>query len=213
MASSRVNASLFPRQSEVKTRCLMTVRENQSGNGVAPANEPGNIPGREIYMVLRLTSYSYSDDPLHWMVSGSKGCSFDSVCTAREFDWLGSEFAPPPEIEGNFEPYRNILRVHNDHAPMESTPVSSWSTTTSVDIAGWTEVVIQGGRCALSDVSIGYLYAKVNASVNNVLEAAVTGSLWLYRSGDGTSNGGAYRCPGSSEVNSSSISCPNNIMR
>lgn len=93
------------------------------------------------------------------------------------------------------------------HAPVESAPISSWTTTTSVD-TGWTEVVIQEGRYVLSDVSIGCLEAEVSASINDVLEAADFGGLWLDKLGGRISYDGACGYRGYSAMKSSSISYP-----
>jgi len=95
----------------------------------------------------------------------------------------------------------------SDHAPWEPVSTMFWSTSTSVDSAGWTEVVILKGTHVLSNVVTGHL-AEVNASVNYVMEAGFRADLSLRESGGGLSDNSTCGCPGWSEVNDSKISCP-----
>jgi hypothetical protein len=55
---------------------------------------------------------------------------------------------------------------------------------------------------------MGQSMAMVNASINDVLEAGLSGRLRLFWLGGGTSDGGALGCPGFGKMNDSSISCP-----
>ncbi len=96
-----------------------------------------------------------------------------------------------------------------DRAPDLPVPTFSLSTTTSVDTAGWTEVVIQREPLVLSDVIIGYSVAEVNASINSVSGAA-DGGLWLNQSGGVEFFGDTDVCRGYAVMNGSSISCSNN---
>jgi hypothetical protein len=95
-----------------------------------------------------------------------------------------------------------------DHAPGRA-GITPRSTITSVDIAGWTEVVIQGGPRVLSDVIFGSYGAEVNASINDVADVAsgVPGFEWT---GDRAAMGCICGYPGSSVVDDNSFSCSNN---
>ena len=187
MALFRVDASFFPRHFEVPTRCLMTILRDQSGNDVALANELSETPGMEEYTFLRLTSYSFSDSLTRLIPFGSPGCSV--AC-----DWAA--------IEAAGTDYEYL------HAPKEPDLVPSWSTTTSVDTAGWTQVVIQRGQYVLLDVKKGQLMAMVNTSINDVFEAGLGGRLRRFESGGGISDGGAFGRLGFEEMSDISISCP-----
>lgn len=90
-------------------------------------------------------------------------------------------------------------------------PVSTsfLSTTTSVDTAGWTEVVIQREPQVLSDVIIGSLIAEVNASINRVAGAA-PGGLGLKQSGGTEFVGDTEVCRGYSGLKGGNFSCSNN---
>jgi hypothetical protein len=94
-----------------------------------------------------------------------------------------------------------------DHAPWEPESTIFWSTSTSVDTAGWTEVVIQQRTHVLSNVITGHL-AEVNASVDCVMAVAPQGDRRLRLSGDGLSDTCTCGCPGWFETNDSEISCP-----
>ena len=100
-------------------------------------------------------------------------------------------------------------RDFGDRAPDLPAPTTSLSTTTSVDTAGWTEVVIQREPMVLSDVIIGYSLAEVNASINYVSGAA-NGGLWLDQSGGAEFFGDTDVCRGYSVLNGSRFSCSNN---
>jgi hypothetical protein len=93
-------------------------------------------------------------------------------------------------------------------APDFSASTSLLSTTT-VDTAGWTEVVIQREPQVLSDVMIGSLIAEVNASINFVTGAAPSG-LGLKQSGGAEFLGDTDVCRGYSGLKGSSFSCSNN---
>jgi hypothetical protein len=81
-----------------------------------------------------------------------------------------------------------------DHAPTESKTPASGSANAAVDTAGWTEVVIQERTPVLFHVITGPL-AKVNASVNRVMEAALSVDLKHRRSGGGWSDFCTCGCP------------------
>jgi hypothetical protein len=99
------------------------------------------------------------------------------------------------------------LRVTVDHAPRELEAPVFLSATTPVDTAGWTEVVIQERTPVLFYVITGPR-AEVNASVNQVMEAALPVDLMLSRTGGGWFDPCTCGCPGWSEVNDNKISCP-----
>jgi hypothetical protein len=96
-----------------------------------------------------------------------------------------------------------------DRAPDHPVSPAFWSSTTSVDTAGWTEVVIQREPQVLSDVIIGYSIAEVNASINYVA-GAVDDGPGLDWSEDGEFFGDTVLCRGYPEVNGCSFSCSNN---
>ena len=210
MALLRVNTSFFPRHFEVQTRCLMTIPWDQSGNGVALANELSEISGLEEYTFLRLTSCLFSQGRIRLMPFGSPGCSFACDWAAPETACIGFHSAVSAAVGEYFDPRGSSVEIQYTYAPKEPKLVPSWSTTTSVDKAGWTQVVIQGGQYVLSDVNTGQSMAMVNASINDVLEAGPRGRFRLFWSGDGTSDGGAFGRRGFEKMNDISISCPNN---
>jgi hypothetical protein len=79
----------------------------------------------------------------------------------------------------------------------------------SVDSAGWTEMVIPGGRTVLPDVIIGCNTAMVNASVD-LVDVARQGYPALplfvaFNSFDCT-----FWCASFNSTDSSNFSCPNN---
>ncbi len=161
-------------------------------------------------MFLRLTCYSISDDPFRWAAPGSVAGTFYSEGPATERGLFDSAMTPAMVFGAFCEPDKGGQSVDFSHAPQEPTPELSWSTTTPVDKAGWTEVVIQGGPQVLSDVSIGRFAAKVNASINDVAATAFGGGWQLRYFGDGALSDSTCGCLGFHEVNDSSISCPNN---
>lgn len=212
MALFRIDASFFPRHYEVQTRCLMTIPWDQSGNDVVLAIEPSETPDLEVYTFLRPTSSSFSYNLTDLMPFDSFGCSLT-------FDWAAKEtlcywFQPSESAAvGKCSDQRwYSFETHGQYAPGESKPVPSWSTTTSVDKAGWTQVVIQEGRYVLLDVRKGQSMAMVNASINDVAEAGLPSRLRLSWLDGATSKANTFGCSGLMEMINDS-SCPNNIMR
>ncbi len=209
MALFRVDTSSFPRRYEVQTRCLMTVLLDQSGNDVALANELSETSGMEKYTFLRLTSCLYSESSTRLMSFGSPGCSLACDWATTEMSCIGYETSASVEFGECSGQLGSNSTVQYEYAPGESKLVPSWSTTTSVDIAGWTRVVvIQGGRQVLLDVSNGQSLVMVNASINDVLEAGLGGPLRLFWLGGGMSDEGAFERLDFRDMNNSSISCP-----
>ena len=180
MALFRVDASSFPRRFEVQTRCLMTIPRDQSGHGVALTCEPSETPGLEKYTFLRLTSFSFSDSLTRLMPFDSPGRSFVYDWAATETTCSGFHSAASATVGVCSDRRERGVEIQYMYAPKESELVPSWSTTTSVDKAGWTQVVIQGGRYVLLDVSKGHLMAMVNASINDVLGADLGGQFRLF---------------------------------
>lgn len=161
MAWYRVETSSFPRHCEVQTRCLMT---NTSGNAVALANKPSESPVLEAYTFLRLTSFSFSGSH-HVPVSyGSFGCSAPWGWASPAVFGAGSDQCSP--VLGS------TILTDNGYAPVDPEFVPSWNSATSVDSAGWTQVVIQGvHENGLLDVSNDHSMVMVNASINDVVES------------------------------------------
>lgn len=208
MALFRVDASFFPRHFEVQTRCPMTVPRDQSGNGVALTDELSETPELEEYTFLRLTSFSFSNGPTRLIPFGSHGCSFAYDWATTETFCSGFDSVSSVAV-GECSGLRGSnVDIQYSNAPGEPRLVPSWSTTTSVDNAGWTQVVIQRGRYVLLDVIMGQSMAMVNASINDVLEAGFSGRLRLFWLGGGTSDDSAFERLGFGEMNNSSISCP-----
>jgi len=208
VALFRVDTSFFPRHYEVQTRCLMTIPRDQSDNVVALANELSETPELEEYTFLRLTSFSFSDSLTCLMPFGSPGCSFACDWAATVTACNGFHSSASATVGECSDPRGSDVEIQYTYAPKEPKIVPSWSTATSVDTAGWTHVVIQGGLHVLLDVFIGQSLAMVNTSINDVLEADPRGQLRLFWLDGGTSDGGAFRRLGFREMNNSSISCP-----
>lgn len=74
------------------------------------------------------------------------------------------------------------------------------STTTSVDNAGWTEVVIPGGHSVLHDLSVGCTAAIANASIDHVLDVSPEGADRLNLPDVGFSDIGASERLGFADV-------------
>jgi hypothetical protein len=157
-------------------------------------------------VIMRLICYSYSDWLIRQATSGlpafSLQCERESAESGQGetlVDVLPSWGACPVAhcADDGFAA---------DHAPSEPVATIFWSTSMSVDKAGWTEVVILKRTHVLSNVITGHL-AEVNASVNYVMEVAFPGDRPLRFSGDGLSDTCTCGCPGWSDVNDYKISC------
>jgi len=178
----------------------MTVLRDMSGNDVALSNELSETPVLEEYTFLRLTSYSFSDSLTCLMPFGSPGCSL--AC-----DWAVTEtacngfYSSIPAMVGECSDQRGDVEAQYTYAPKEPKPVPSWSTTTLVDTAGWTHVVIQKGQQVLFDVNKGQSMAMVNTSINDVLEADPRGRLRLFWLDGGLSDNGALGRQGFRKMN------------
>jgi hypothetical protein len=212
MALYKVDASFIPRQFEVQTRCLMTIPWDQSGNDVALTIELSETPELEVYTFLRSTSSSFSDSQTALMPFGFGGCSLD--CDGAALDSPCSKSHPAESVAlGECSESRRIsLETESWNAPKEPKVTPLGSTTTPVDIAGWTQVVIQRGRYVLLAVRKGQSMAMVNASINGVAEAGLSGQLQLSLPDDVTFSNGTSGCPGLTKMNYEN-SCPNNFMR
>ena len=208
MALFRVDTSCFPRQYEVQTRCPMTVLWDMSGNDVALSNELSETPVLEEYTFLRLTSYSFLDSQTYLIPFGSPGCSLACDWAVTETACNGFYLSTPATVGGCSDQRRYDVEVQYTYAPKEPKLVPSWSTTTLVDTAGWTHVVIQGGQQVLFDVNKGQSMAMVNTSINDVLGADLCGQLRLFWLDGGISNNDALGRQGFRKMNNISISCP-----
>jgi hypothetical protein len=156
-------------------------------------------------MFLRLTCYSLSDWLTRQMVS-EKPAAWSRG--QRQADHIG--MAPNRAdllVSGAF-PERSAAGYYGASrcAPRRSVSTESWSTTTPVDIAGWTQVVIQEGQHVLSDVNTGPL-AEVNASIDWVLGSVDDGAHRLNYCGGEASGINTCGCPGWSDSNNSRFSC------
>jgi len=100
----------------------------------------------------------------------------------------------------------SIRHRGRDHAPREPEFTTTRSTSTSVDSAGWTEVVIQEGRFVLSYVNVGRK-AEVNASINQVPEAAPLPERRLGKSGGLPFDTSTCGCPSRYCMDDGKISC------
>jgi hypothetical protein len=104
-----------------------------------------------------------------------------------------------PLLVAKNEPFRS------SHAPDE--PESAlFRSTTSVDSAGWTEVVILEGSMLPSYFIIGRK-AEVNASINDVFQASPPRGGRLVKMGGISSDNRTCGCPGQSDMYDNSISC------
>lgn len=211
MASLVVKTSFFPRHGEVKACCLMTVGNNQSGNGAALTDKSSDYPDWRTYMFLRLTCYSDSVSLNRRQIQGLAACFFDSKEATAGACWSDSGFVPPGE-SGAFPALNgNTKGITSNDAPLNPTAEQFWSTVTPVDIAGWTQVVIlKRGLRVLSDVSLGRPTAGTNGSINAVPGVAHHRAAPLRLSDCGTNRDGINGCQGFPDLNNGSISCPNN---
>lgn len=92
-------------------------------------------------------------------------------------------------------------------APSGPESAPSGSPLTSVDSAGWTEVVIQERSPYLSNVIIIGRKAEVNASINAELKTSSPQGFYLREDGGFPSDTSTCGCPGPSVSNNSSFSC------
>lgn len=210
MALLVVKTSFFPRHGEVQACCLMTVGNNQSGNGAALTYKPSDCPDWRTYMFLRLTCYLDTVSLIRRQIQGFVVRSFycrEATAGVRNDD---SKFVPPLELGAFPTHYGNMNGITPSDAPQEPVADQFWSTVTPVGIAGWTRVVIQRGLRVLSDVSLGRFTAITNGSIDDVPGAALFRAAWLRLSGYRTSYDGTSRYRGFPDMSSSFISCPNN---
>ena len=156
---------------------------------------------------MRLICFSYSDWLIRQAISGLPIYSLQFERESVEADQRGA-FTDVLPFGGAYPVAHDANNGFTvDHAPREPVSNMVWSTSTAVDTAGWTEVVIQKRTHVLSNVVTGHL-AKVNASINYVMEVAPQGDQRLRLSGDGLSDICTCGCPGWSVVNDKKISCP-----
>lgn len=195
MDLNRVAVSRFPRQSETPSDSLMTAFIGRSGQSEALSYSPGTDFGWRPYAILRLTCHSSVDRLTRQTASGSPG-SMSACLDPVLLPMLG---AFPLLVD-------NSHRFKDRRAPGYLESAVSWSTVTSVDSAGWTEVVIQEGRHVLSYVFVGPK-AEVNASFDHVLGPAPLRGSRLVESGGIPSDNRTCGCTGPSDVNDSRFSC------
>lgn len=148
---------------------------------------------------------------------------FLRLTSHSELDWLTSpiDFGKPADISpfgrgvmrGGFGPGSSewpcpgafpdyplaSYQSSYPRAPEKSATPVTWSATTPVDLAGWTQVVIQEGQFVPSDVKTGPP-AGVSASINWVLEGVLKSPLRLDNYGTGTSGNNTCGCPGWSDM-------------
>lgn len=101
--------------------------------------------------------------------------------------------------------YSPVVRAF--HAPRGQFGTLQWSTQTSVDTAGWTEVVILGARQALSGPVVSCSQPIAYTSNDDVRSVAAEGNLQLRLLNADLTDSGALGCRSFSEQ--SRISCPN----
>ncbi len=203
MDLTKAAVSKFPRQGETPSVSLMTAFTGWSGQSEALEYGPGTISGWRPCMFSRLMCHSYTDWLTRRTVSGSSDSIGSIPVDSNEFDpdygSLSMLGAFPLLVDNS-----NLFR--SNHAPDAPESIISWSTTTSVDSAGWTEVVIQEGHHVFSYVSIG-LMATVNASINYVLEAAPLQGGLLVKTDGVPSDNSTCGCPGPSDLSDIRFSC------
>jgi len=195
MDLTRTAVSKFPRQAETPSDCLMTAFTGWSGNRDTLAYGPDMITGWRPYSFLRLRHHSYTDWLTRQMVSGSSG-SISSNPDPVPLPMLGAF----PHLVGNPHCFMD------GYAPERPESTTIRSTSTSVDSAGWTEVVIQEGHFVYSYVDNG-LKAEVNASIDCVPEVAPLGNHQLLSTGGLPSDIGTCGCLGTSHMSDSKFSC------
>jgi len=165
----------------------------------------GFVPARRQLLTMRLTCYSYSDWLIRQIPSGLPSAALFSQAAAESgrratvAEVLPIAGARPPVFVTDYF-------FTFDHAPMKPEAPVFQSTTTLVDTAGWTEMVIQERTGVLFYVITGQR-AEVNASVNHVMEAALPVDLMLSETGGGWFDPCTCGCPGWSDVNDNKLSC------
>jgi hypothetical protein len=195
MDLTRAAVSIFPRQDETPSDCLMTAFTGWSGNRDTLAYGLDMITGWRPYSFLRLRHHSYADWLTRQMVSGSSG-SISSNPDPVPLPMLGAF----PYLVGN------LHRFIDGYAPERPESTTIRSTSTSVDSAGWTEVVIQEGHFVYSYVNNGHK-AEVNASIDCLPEVAPPGSRPFRSAGGLPSDIGTCGYHGPSDMNDSKFSC------
>ena len=192
---TRVAVSTLPRQIEAPADCLMTAFTGRSGQSAALSYGPGVIFERRRYSFSRLTCHSNADCLNRQTVHGSPGGTGSEPDSAL-LSMLGT-------FPLSFD---STCRFRGYHAPVAPVSALSRSTTTIVDSAGWTEVVIQEGSLAPSDFITGRK-AKVNASFNIDKETTPPRGGSFGESYATSSDTSTCGCPGQSDMSDNSISC------
>ena len=159
-------------------------------------------------MFMRLTYYSSSETEFLRISAASVGYASSVSGVAPLFGNSSYVDKTDPSAGASFGLTKDWFQP-GDCAPDSSVTTSWWYTATSVDNAGWTEVVIRGGPQVLHNVITGDLYAKVNTSINWVT-GSVPGGLWPFRLSDGKLRESTLGCTGFVELSSCSFSCSNN---
>jgi hypothetical protein len=203
MDLTKVAVSKFPRQGETPSDCLMTAFTGWSGNFEALAYGPGEEFGWRRYSFSRLTCHSQSDWLNRPTVHGSPGGIGYKPVDSTEFDpdsaHLSMLGAFPLLVD-------KPERFKSNHAPDLPESALFRSTTTSVDSAGWTEVVIQEGSVVPS-----YFIKWPQGRGKRQLQHCAGGHP--FRGGPARKKGGISSdnstcgCPGRSDMYDNSISC------
>lgn len=202
MDLTRVAVSTFPRHEAPADR-LMTAFTGWSGESEALAYGPGEEFGWRGYSFSRLTCHSKADWLNRQTVHGlSDGIGYLPV-DSKDFD---PDSAHLPMLGAFPLLVGKHRRFRSSHAPDLLESALFRSTTTSVDSAGWTEVVIQEGLLAPSDFIKGRK-AEVNASINHALETTPPRGGQLRKMGGISSDNSTCGCPGQSDMYDNSISC------
>lgn len=202
MDLTRVAVSTFPRHEAPADR-LMTAFTGWSGESEALAYGPGEEFGWRGYSFSRLTCHSKAD----WLNRQTEDGSPDGIGSIP-VDSI--EFDPETAYLSMLGAFPLLVgkdrRFRSNHAPDEPESTLFRSTTTSVDSAGWTEVVIQEGFLLPSDFIIGRK-AEVNASIDYVLETTPPRGGRLENKGGISFDTSTCGCPGRSDMYDNSISC------
>jgi hypothetical protein len=142
MDLTKVEVSAFPRQIETPSDCLMTALTGRFGQSGALAYGPGEEFGWRPYSFSRLTCHSDSDwlnrQPVPGSLDGIGHTPVDSTKFEPDSVLLSMLGAFPLSVG-------STSRFGRIHAPDVPRTAFFRSTATSVDSAGWTEVVIQEG--------------------------------------------------------------------
>jgi hypothetical protein len=172
MDLTRVAVSTLPRH-EAPADCLMTAFTGWSGKSEALAYGPGEQFGWRRYSFSRLTCHSQSD----WLNRQTVHRSPDGIgyipVDSNEFEPDSAHLSMLgafPLLVDRKESFRD------SHAPDALESALFRSTTTSVDSAGWTEVVIQRGVSYSSD-SINRPQGRGKRQHQHVLGATPSGAV------------------------------------